>query len=268
VALELNVDGKHVFAATGGKPFDASLPVVVFVHGASMNRTVWALPARYFANHGHAVMAVDLPGHGNSEGPPLPSIGELADWLVRVLDAAGVASATCIGHSMGTLPLVEAAARYPERVDRIVLLGTSLPMPVSQELLGSAKDDDPSAYDMVTLWSHSKRAQIGGNRAPGTWATGATRRLLERSDPGVLYNDMSACNAYQSGLEAAARVACPAVVILADSDMMTPARNANALLEVLTTSRRIVLKDCGHMMMGEQPDETLDALIDATCRES
>ena len=266
MALELNVDGRRVFAATGGKPFDAELPVVVFLHGAGMNRTVWALPARYFANHGYAVMALDLPAHGNSDGPPLPSIGELADWLVRVLDAAGVVSATLVGHSMGTLPLLETSARHPERVDRIVLLGMSLPMAVSGGLLDCASVDDPAAYDMVNLWGHSKRAQLGGGRAAGTWVTGAGLRLLERSGPGVLYNDMNSCNEYQTGLEAARGITCPAVLILGDSDRMTPARNTDALLQALPKGRRIVLKGCGHMMLGEQPDETLDALIDATRR--
>ncbi len=263
MALDLNVDDKKVFAATGGKVFDPALPVIMFVHGASMNRTVWALPARYFANHGYAVMAVDLPGHGNSEGPPQPTIGDIADWLIRALDAAGVGRAVLVGHSMGTLPLLEAAARYPERIERVVLLGTSIPMLVADALLDNAKADNPAAYDMVNLWGHSKRAQIGGNRAPGTWVTGGGLRLLERGAPGVLYNDMKACNDYTTGLEAAAKITCPTVLILGDGDMMTPPRNAKALMEALPDGRMIVLKGCGHMMMAEQPDETLDAMIDA-----
>jgi pimeloyl-ACP methyl ester carboxylesterase len=165
---------------------------------------------------------------------------------------------------MGTLPLIETAARHPERVDRIVLLGTSLPMAVSGALLDSARADDPAAYDRVNLWGHSKRAQLGGSRAAGIWVTGAGLRLLERSGPGVLYNDMNSCNEYQTGLEAAGRVACPVVLILGESDRMTPARNAHALRQALPKSRSIVLKGSGHMMMAEQPDETLDALIDAT----
>ena len=263
MALDLTVDGKRVFAATGGRPFDPALPVLMFVHGASMNRTVWALPARYFAHHGYAVMAVDLPGHGNSQGPALATIGDVADWLIRALDAAGVKAATLVGHSMGTLPVLEAAARYLGRVERIVLLGTSIPMPVADALLSNAEANNPVAYDMVNLWGHSKKAQIGGNRAPGTWVTGGGLRLLERGAPGVLHNDMKACNDYRTGLDAAAKVVCPAVLILGDGDMMTPPRNAKALLGALPQGRMIVLKDCGHMMMAEQPDETLDAMIDA-----
>ena len=70
----LTVDGKAVFAATGGRAFDAAAPAVVFVHGSGMDRTVWSLQTRYFAHHGHAVLALDLPGHGKSEGPALESI--------------------------------------------------------------------------------------------------------------------------------------------------------------------------------------------------
>jgi len=263
MAIELKVDGRKVFAATGGKTFDPALPVVVFVHGASMNRTVWSAQARWFAHHGRAVLAVDLPGHGNSEGPLLASIGEIADWLIRVLDSAGVARASFAGHSMGSLPVLEAAARHPDRVERIVLLGTAVPMPVSDALLDAAKANEHAAYDMVTVWGHARTSQIGGNRAPGMWVTGGGLRLLERGGDGVLHNDMKACNDYTTGLEAAAKVRCPATIVLGTGDMMTPPRNARALAAALPGARTVVLQGSGHMMMAERPNETLDALIAA-----
>ncbi len=263
MSLELTVDGRAVFAATGGRPFDAALPAVLFVHGASMNRTVWSAQARWFAHHGHAVLAVDLPGHGRSQGPPLPSIGAIADWLMGVLDATGVAKASLAGHSMGSLPVLEAAARHPSRCTHIVLLGASVPMPVADALLENARMNSHAAYDMVTVWGHSRGAQLGGADVPGQWITGGGMRLLEGGGDGVLYNDMKACNDYTSGLEAAARVSCPTTLILGDKDMMTPPRNARALVDALPQSRMIVLDGCGHMMMAEQPNRTLDALIDA-----
>lgn len=122
MALELNVDGHTVFAATGGADFNPALPTIIFIHGASMNRSVWASQARYFAHRGYGVLAVDLPGHGNSGGPLLPTIGDIADWIIRLMDAAGVKTASLTGHSMGSLPVLEAAARYPERVERAILL--------------------------------------------------------------------------------------------------------------------------------------------------
>lgn len=263
MSLECVVDGHTVFAATGGRTFDPALPTILFVHGASMNHTVWSAQARWFAHHGYSVLAVDLPGHGRSAGPLLGTIEAIADWLAEVLDATGVSTATLAGHSMGSLPVLEAAGRHPSRVGRIVLLGTSVPMPVADALLASAYANSHAAIDMVTVWGHSRTAGIGGSTVPGLWITGGGTRLLEQGGDGVLYNDMKACNDYATGLETAARVTCPATLILGDGDMMTPPRNAASLLEALPGARMVVLAGCGHMMMAEQPNQTLDALIDA-----
>ena len=74
--MQLTVDGHKVYAATGGRSFEPAKPAVIFLHGAGCDHTVWQLPARWFAWHGSSVLAVDLPGHGRSEGPPL---GRIAD---------------------------------------------------------------------------------------------------------------------------------------------------------------------------------------------
>ena len=125
--MEFSVDDKSVFAATGGRPFDPALPSIVFVHGAAMDHTVWALQTRYFAHHGRNVLAIDLPGHGRSAGPALADIGAMADWVIRALDALGIETAKLVGHSMGSLVVLEAAARHPKRVTGLALLGTSVP---------------------------------------------------------------------------------------------------------------------------------------------
>ncbi len=259
--MEIQVDGKAVFAATGGRPFDPALPSVAFVHGASMDHTVWALQTRYFAHHGRNVLALDLPGHGRSDGPPLESVGDMADWLFRLFDALAVERAALVGHSMGSLIALEAAARQPARVEALALLGTAVPMPVADGLLSAAAADDHSAFDMVTLWGLSRDGQVGGNRAPGLWMTGGGLRLLERSAPGVMHKDLAACNAYTDGLETAKSVACPTALILGARDLMTPPRASQALAEALPDARTVVLEHCGHMMMVEQPDQVLDALI-------
>src|SRR5262245_17460112 len=127
--MELKVDGRRVYAATGGQAFDAARPAVIFVHGAGGDHTAWQLPARWFAWHGHSALAVDLPGHGRSEGPALASVPALAQWLGRVMDAAGIARAAIVGHSMGGAIAVEVAAGLPERVTRIALLATAAAVP-------------------------------------------------------------------------------------------------------------------------------------------
>ena len=69
--MALTVADRRAYAATGGKAFDAVQPTIAFLHGGGMDHTVWALQTRWFAHHGRNVLALDLPGHGRSEGPAL-----------------------------------------------------------------------------------------------------------------------------------------------------------------------------------------------------
>jgi pimeloyl-ACP methyl ester carboxylesterase len=260
--MRLIVGGSEVFAGTGGRDFDPSLPAVVFLHGAGMDHSVWALHARAFAHHGFAVLAPDLPGHGRSAGPALNSIAALADWTAALIDAAGVKAARLIGHSMGSLIALELAARHPEKVTAISLIATAAPMRVSDELLSAAKANDHAAIDMISLWGYGQRAVLGSCEAPGMWMLGGAERLLERAHAGVLFTDLSACNDYKDALTSAAKIAVPSVVILGSRDMMTPLKGGKAVAAALADCRLTVLEDAGHMLMGERPNEVLKALRD------
>ena len=258
----LKVDNEKVYAYTANHPFDAAKPTVAFIHGAAHDHSVWALQSRYFAYHGWNALAVDLPGHGKSEGKALDRIGDIADWVARVLDAAGANAAALVGHSMGSLVALETAARHPSRIAKLALVGAAVPMPVSEPLLNASKANDHVAYEMINVFSHSSTAQIGCNRVPGIWMMGSAMRLMERSGPGVLHADFSACNAYGSGLEAAAQVKCPALLILGKRDQMAPIKAAQALATKIPNVRTVALEGAGHALMSEQPDAVLDALID------
>ena len=122
--MRLTVHGQEAYAYTGGKPFNPALPCVVFIHGAVNDHSVWTLLARWFAHHGRSVLAVDLPGHKRSAGPALKTVEAMADWLLALLDAAGVQRAALAGHSMGSLVVLEAAAKAPDRVTHLAMLGT------------------------------------------------------------------------------------------------------------------------------------------------
>jgi pimeloyl-ACP methyl ester carboxylesterase len=258
--MQLSVNGTDTFVATGGREFDASLPTIVLLHGAGFDHSTWALHSRWFAHHGFGVLAPDLPGHGRSSGAPLPTITDMADWTAALLDAAGGESAKLVGHSMGSLIALETAARHPAKVTALSLIGTAATMTVGPDLLKAAEANDHSAVDMVSIWGLGYQAELGGSLAPGLWMHYGAERVLERCRPGVLFNDLSACNAYQNALVAAALVTVPATLILGERDMMTPARAGKALAAAIPNSRTVVLTGAGHMMMMERPDELLVAL--------
>jgi len=258
--VRFEVAGRAAFAATGGVPFAADRPGVVLLHGAGMDRTVWALQTRYFAHHGRSVLALDLPGHGGSAGPPSDDVDGMAAWLIAALEALGARDVALVGHSMGALVALAAAARLGRGLRALVLLGAAPRMPVHPDLLAAAKANDHLAIELVTAWGHGPRGQLGGNRAPGLWLMGGAGRVLERAAPGVLYNDLMACDAYAGALTAAAAVACPCRVIVGAEDRMTPARAGRKLAAAIPGAEAVEIAGAGHMMMLECPDRTLDAM--------
>jgi pimeloyl-ACP methyl ester carboxylesterase len=258
--MQLSVNGIDAFVATGGRKFDSSQPTIVLLHGAGFDHTTWAMHSRWFAHHGHSVLAPDLPGHGRSSGAPLTTIADMADWTAALLDTAGAAKAWLVGHSMGSLIALEAAARHPAKVSALSLIGTAATMTVGLDLLEAAEANNHAAVDMVSIWGLGYQAELGGSLAPGLWMHGGAERVLEQSRPGVLFNDLSACNAYQGALSAAAKITVPTTLILGERDMMTPAKAGRTLAAALPNSRTVVLRGAGHMMMVERPDELLAAL--------
>jgi pimeloyl-ACP methyl ester carboxylesterase len=258
--VDLTVDGNRVFAATGGRPFDAAQPALLFIHGAGMDHTVWALQARYFAHHGRSVLAIDLPGHGRSGGALLRSIGAMASWIVKLMDAAGLQSAALAGHSMGALIALEVAATAPSRARSLALLGVAERMPVHPDLQAAADENRHLAPELVSAWGHGRSGHLGGNPAPGLWMMGGSLQLLERASAGILAADLAACNAYDGALAAAARVACPTLLLLGALDRMTPPAKAKPIAAAIERARTVVLPAAGHMLMSERPDAVIDAL--------
>lgn len=264
--MKLTVDGHDLWAYTGGKAFDPALPCVVFIHGALHDHSVWTLLARWFAHHGHAVLALDLPGHGRSGGPPPASVQAAADVVLAAVRQAGAGSAAFVGHSMGSLIALEAAARAPELARQLVLVATAYPMAVSDALLKTAADAPLKAIDMVNTFSISSLATKPGNPGPGTWYHGANRALMRRMlalaerrlGLNLFLHDFTVCNGYAHGLEAAAAVRCPTTLLLGERDQMTPLKATKALAQALLA--RVVTLPCGHAPMAEAPDATLAAL--------
>jgi pimeloyl-ACP methyl ester carboxylesterase len=259
--MEFQVRGETAYAATGNKPIDPEKKTVLFIHGAGQDHTIWVLPVRYFARHDRNVLAVDLPGHGRSRGPLLKTIEEMSDWVIEVLDAAGIERAAVVGHSMGSLVGLETAGRYPDRVRALAMVGVSIPLAVSDLLLETAGEDGHDAIDMLTYWGFSNPALIGGSPTPGMWMAGAGMRLLEQAAPGTIYADLRACDEYTAGLERAAEVTCPTLLLLGEKDRMTPVRVAQAIRDTIPRQETVIFEGAGHALLAERSDPVLDHLI-------
>lgn len=260
--MKLLVNGRTAYAYTGGKPLDTTLPAVVMVHGAMNDHSVWIQQSRYLAHHGMAVLAVDLPAHGRSEGPPV-GIEAAADWLVALLDAAGVVDVALVGHSMGSLVALEAAARLGARARHLAMVGTAYPMKVSPALLELCRSDVLQAIHLVAALSHSTHSPKPSSPGPGFSTHGGARALMRRMQRGwtegnLFEHDFLACDRYDGLPAAAARVACPVTLMLGSADQMTSPKGVAPVLQTLKPE--VVRLVSGHNMMGEAPDALLQAL--------
>src|SRR3569832_1918840 len=268
--MELTVNGARTYCYTGGKAFDKKKPAVVFIHGVVSDHSVWILQTRYMANHGWNVLAVDLPGLCRSEGEAPSSVEEAADFVAKLLDAAGVEKAALVGHSWGSLISLEAASRLKGRVTHLVLVGTAFPMKVSSALLEASLNEPEKAIRMINVFSRDTLAPSFFVLGLGTWVYGAfvalNRRVL-RSNPkvNVFHRGFKACDNYANGENAIAQVTCPILFLLGANDQMTQPKAANTLIDKAKAAGKtykVSYLTHGHHQMAETPDETLFAIRD------
>jgi pimeloyl-ACP methyl ester carboxylesterase len=259
----VTVDGHDAHASTGGVDLTGNDPVVLLIHGAGTDSTVWQLQTRYLAHRGFRAVAVDLPCHGRSDGKVLSSVEEMADWVARFVEVAGFGAVHLVGHSMGTFVALELASRHGDTTHSITLCGPATTMAVHPELLAAAEHDLPTAAALMASWSHAKPAHVGLNPTPGLWMLGGARALVENSAPGVLTADFRACMAYDGAQAAAAAVTCPATVIIGLGDKMTPPKGGRALAAALRSPHVVELADTGHSMMIENPRAVKRAIFES-----
>jgi pimeloyl-ACP methyl ester carboxylesterase len=258
----------EAYAYTGGQPFDAAKPTLVFIHGVLNDHSVWILQTRYLAHHGFNVLAVDLPGHGRSGGDAPASVEAAAHFVEALLDAAGVKQAGLVGHSWGSLIALETAARLKERITHLALVGTAFPMKVSPALIEASLNEPMKALQMVNVFSRATLSAPPSALGPGTWVYGASmalgrRVLASNTEVNIFHRGFVACDGYAHGLEAMAAVTCPVLFVLGEVDQMTPPRATNSLIDQAKASGKtftVAKVPMGHHQMSESPEETLNAL--------
>lgn len=260
--MYFEVNGKQVFATTGGKPFDKSKPAVVFLAGSALDHTFWGLHSRFFAFRNYSVLCLDTPGHTNTEGPALESIEAIADWVNDVITTLEISDVSIVAHSQGCLVALEFASRYPERLRSLSLICSGLATPVNDFLLNAAAKDPRAAVDMMISWGFGEAGHLHQGPIPGNSMAAGGYKTMWRNSDGQLATDLHACNNYQNGKTAAAAISCPTQVLIAGKDRMAPARATAALVEHLPNPQVTRIADSGHMLPLEAPDQCRQVLRD------
>lgn len=261
--MRVEVSGQEVFASTGGRAFDPSGDVVLFIHGSGQSHLGYMLQHRFLANRGWQAITPDFPGHGQSAGAPLTSIEDMADWIAAFMRVAGISKAHIAGHSQGGLVALELASRYAHKVRSATFMATALAIPVNDFLLGLAKEKELKAIRAMMDWGHGPTGHIHDHTMPGASHMVYGSQLMASNAPGALYADLSACAAYSNGPDAAKDITCPTLCILSGQDKMTPikaGRKLHTALKQSTPAQLVEIPHAGHMNITEQPWDVTKAL--------
>ncbi len=238
-----------MFVSTGGMDFDKEKPSILLMHGSGLTHIVWSLHEQFYASQGFNILSVDLPGHGNSEGPSLKSIEEISDWVKSLMNVLNIKKIIIIGHSQGCLVGIDFASRYPNLINSLVLVAGCYKMPVNQDLINYAEAGDEKAILLMMKWGYEgSKAFIGGN--PVKKIINSSREIRE-----VLAVDLNACNNYKGGKESLEKINCQTLCIFGDLDKMVPLEVGNKMTSMIKNSEKKIIKNCGHMIIFEKAFE-------------
>ena len=229
--------------------FDKKKPSILLMHGSGLSHIVWSLHEQFYVSQGFNVLSVDIPGHGNSEGPSLKSIEEISDWIRSLMRTLDILKITIIGHSQGSLVGIDFASRYPDLISKLVLVAGSYKMPVNQDLIDLAEAGDEKAILLMMKWGYEgSKAFIGGN--PVKKIIKSSRDIIE-----ILAVDLNACNNYKNGEKSLEKINCSTLCIFGDLDKMVPVKAGTKMSERIKNSETKIISNCGYMIIFEKAFE-------------
>ncbi len=250
------IENKNIFASDTGQGIDIKKKTIVFLHGSGLSHIVWSLTEQFFSNKNFNVLSIDLPGHGNSDGPCLDSIEKIADWLERIFSKLNLNNLILVGHSQGCLEILEYASKYKDRLNKLVFIGGSNKMPVHPDLIELAQNGDSDAVKLMMKWGYEgSKKFIGGN--PVEKIIQSPRDISE-----ILAVDLNACNNYSNGAEAAKTINFPSLLIFGELDKMVNLEKAKKFGGLIKNSTTHVIKGCGHMIMIEKAFEMREKILE------
>ena len=254
--MKFQINSKKIYASDSGQGINNEKETIVFLHGSGLSHIVWSLTEQYFSNKNFNVLSIDLPGHGNSDGPCLDSIEKIAEWLEQVFNKLELNNPILVGHSQGCLQILEYSYKYKNKINKAVFVGGSNVMPVHPDLIELAQNGDSDAVKLMMKWGYEgSKKFIGGN--PVEKIIQSPRDISE-----ILAIDLNACNSYTNGLEAAKTITCPSMFILGELDKMINLENGKKFANLVKDSSTHVIHGCGHMIMIEKAFEMREKILE------
>ena len=240
--------GLHFYASEAD---NHERPPVLLIHGAGGHHLYW--PPQIRRLHDQRMFALDLPGHGKSDGIGHHRVEDYTRAVLEFLQERRLNAAVWIGHSMGGAIALDAALRFPRRVLALGIISSGARLRVDPTILRHAAQETtfPATIKLI------------GDRS---FAAGTAKRLKElalhrmaETRSSVLLGDLMACDAFDIADDVAG-IRVPTLIACGAEDRMTPPRYSEYLRDHIVGSTMHLIGDAGHMLLLEQPDDLAEAL--------
>lgn len=235
----LRIGYVHAGAGTKGQR-------VLYVHGTGCHSGVFTHHLEALAGR-HEVAAIDLPGHGQSDGDGFRGVADYAFFVGGLIEALGWSDCVVAGHSLGGGIALATALYFPSRVCALLLVDTGARLRVDPVILESARraaaGEDIGATD----------PQRGFARATPDAVIASVNALTAECRPEVTWRDWIA----DDSCDLMARlpgIRVPALAICGDEDEFTPVKYHAYFRDHLPDCRLEVVAGAGHWPFAEQPD--------------
>jgi pimeloyl-ACP methyl ester carboxylesterase len=245
-----NIESTKIACWINSSDFGAHKQSLIFIHGSGGDHSLWSL--QYAKLHKHYnVVAIDLPGHGHSQGSGESDVGNYCLWVRKLMDVLNLKNPILVGHSLGAAITLQFALNYPQEIKGIVPVGGGMKMPVNPSLLVFLKTNPAEAIDLICKLSLAKE-----NR-PKFFAT--LKKSLSQVNTDVLYGDFLACSKLDL-TEKISKINLPALVLCGTEDKMMPPDFSRQIAGGIGGAKLCLIEGAGHMVMMERPKEFNEAL--------
>ena len=245
-----NVESSKIACWVNGSNFGEHEQSLVFIHGSGGDHSAWS--HQYAGLHKqYNIAAVDLPGHGSSEGNGESDIERYCLWVKNLLDILQLKNVILVGHSLGAAINLQFAINYPQTIQGIVTVGGGMKMPVNPAIFEFLKTNPVESVELVCKFSVAKQ-----NREK---FMEPLVKSLAKTRTDVLQGDLTACDKFDVS-QKVSKISIKALAICGAEDKMTPPEFSRQISESISGEKLCLIEGAGHLVMMEQPEEFNAAL--------
>ena len=223
---------------------------MVCIHGSGGSLTHWPEKLRRFDKF--SVVALDLPGHGKSQGKGRDSIEDYATVVDAFVKASNLNRVILMGHSLGGAIAQQLALVAPKWLAALILVGTGARLRVAPSILDTLLKTTEPAANLIADWSF-------GPSAP-TSAVETVRHGWQQTPRSITYGDFKACDGFDV-MQKVEDIRMPVLVLTGSEDKLTPPKYGAYLASNIPDAKHVIIPNAGHMMALEYPDFFIEQVM-------